>query len=134
MTNTNDRLWTPETIGIATAFVLGAILTILDATIVNVALPTLATDFHASIATVQWVPTIYLLAFATVIPLTGWATDRFGAKQVWLTALALFVAGSVMCAIAQTTGELLAARVVQGLGGGMVMPIGQTMLAQVAGP
>src|SRR3954468_1697410 len=134
MTNTSDRLWTPETIGIATAFVLGAILTILDATIVNVALPVLASDFHASIATTQWVPTIYLLAFAAVIPITGWASERFGPKRVWLTALSLFLAGSLLCAASQTTAELLAARVLQGLGGGMVLPVGQTMLARVAGP
>src|SRR5438067_2319046 len=134
LSNTNDRLWTPETIGIATAFVLGALLTILDATIVNVALPTLAADFHASIATIQWVPTIYLLTFAAVIPLTGWASERFGAKRVWLTALTLFLAGSLLCAASNTVAELLAARVLQGLGGGMVMPVGQTMLARVAGP
>ena len=77
MTQNADRLWTPEVIGIATAFVLGAVLTILDATIVNVALPVLAMDFGASVATIQWVPTIYLLSFAAVIPLTGWASARF---------------------------------------------------------
>jgi EmrB/QacA subfamily drug resistance transporter len=130
---TNDRLWTPEVVGIATAFVLGAILTILDATIVNVALPVLARDFDASVATIQWVPTIYLLSFAAVIPLTGWASERYGAKRVWLVALALFLAGSLLCAAAQSVPQLLAARVLQGLGGGMVLPVGQSMLARVAG-
>ena len=134
MTQTADRLWTPEVIGIATAFVLGAMLTILDATIVNVALPVLARDFDASVATIQWVPTIYLLSFAAVIPLTGWASERFGARRVWLTALSLFLVASLLCAAAQSVPELLAARVLQGLGGGMVMPVGQTMLARVAGP
>ena len=129
-----DRLWTPEVIGIATAFVLGAMLTILDATIVNVALPVLGKDFGASVATIQWIPTIYLLAFAAVIPLTGWASERFGAKRVWLTALALFLVGSLLCAAAQSVPQLLAARTLQGLGGGMVMPVGQTMLARAAGP
>ena len=133
-TRNTDRLWTPEVIGIAIAFVLGAVLTILDATIVNVALPTLAGDFHASVATIQWVPTIYLLAFAAVIPLTGWASERLGAKRLWLAALTLFLAGSLLCAASDTIGELLAARVLQGVGGGMVMPVGQTMLARVAGP
>src|SRR3954468_23083153 len=98
MTDTSDRLWTPETIGIATAFVLGAILTILDATIVNVALPVLASDFHANIATIQRVTTIELLAFPPVTPATGWASERFGPKRVWLTALALFLVGSLLCA------------------------------------
>src|SRR3954453_17245424 len=126
----SDRLFTPEVAGVAIAFVLGAVLTILDATIVNVALPVLARDLHASISTIQWVPTIYLLSFAAVIPMTGWATERYGAKRVWLTALTLFVAGSLLSAAAQSVGQLLAARVVQGVGGGMVLPVGQAMLAR----
>src|SRR3954468_6423706 len=132
--DTSDRLFTPEVIGVAVAFVLGAMLTILDATIVNVAVPVLAHDLHASIATIQWVPTIYLLSFAAVIPLSGWTTERYGAKRVWLTALALFVLGSLLSAAAQSIGQLLVARVVQGVGGGLVMPVGQAMLARVAGP
>src|SRR3954452_25207623 len=132
--DTSDHLFTPEVIGVAVAFVLGAMLTILDATIVNVAVPVLAHDLHASIATIQWVPTIYLLSFAAVIPVSGRATERYGAKRVWLTALALFVIGSLLSAAAQSIGQLLVARVVQGVGGGLVMPVGQAMLARVAGP
>src|SRR3954468_4230610 len=132
--NTSDRLFTREGIGVAVAFVLGAMLTILDATIVNVAVPVLARDLHASIATIQWVPTIYLLSFAAVIPLSGWATERYAAKRLWLAALTLFVVGSLLAAAAQSVGQLLAARVVQGVGGGLVMPVGQAMLARVAGP
>ena len=86
-------LLTREILTLSAVVVLGAIMTILDATIVNVALPTLGRDFRASIATIQWVPTIYLLAFATVIPASGWATERFGARRVWITSLALFLAG-----------------------------------------
>src|SRR4051812_30390188 len=130
----SDRLFTKEVVGVAVAFVLGAVLTILDATIVNVALPALARDLHASVATIQWVPTIYLLSFAAVIPMTGWATERYGAKRVWIAALTLFVAGSLLSALSHTVGQLLVARVVQGAGGGMVLPVGQTMLARVAGP
>ena len=88
-------LLTREILTLAAVVVLGAIMTILDATIVNVALPTLGRDFGTSIATIQWVPTIYLLAFAAVIPASGWATERFGAKRVWLVSLAVFVAGSL---------------------------------------
>src|SRR6266567_2056115 len=73
--------------------VVGMIMAILDATIVNVAIPTLGSDFHTSIATIQWVLTGYLLALASVIPLTGWATARFGAKRVWLASLVLFMLG-----------------------------------------
>src|SRR2546423_5603432 len=84
-----ERLLTPEILALAGVVVLGAIMTILDATIVNVALPTLGRDFKTSISTIQWVPTIYLLAFASVIPASGWASERFGAKRVWIVSLAV---------------------------------------------
>ena len=76
--------------------VLGAIASILDATIVNVAVPTLGERFGASIGSIQWVMTAYLLAFATVIPLSGWLARRFGARRVWVAALVVFMAGSVL--------------------------------------
>lgn len=125
---------TREILAPAVVVVVGAIMTILDATIVNVALPTLGHDLNTSIATIQWLPTIYLLAFASVIPLSGWAAARFGAKRVWIASLATFMAGSLLAGLAPSIGALIAFRVVQGLGGGMVMPLGQAMLAQVAGP
>jgi EmrB/QacA subfamily drug resistance transporter len=109
-------------------------LTILDATIVNVALPTLGRDFSTSISTIQWVPTIYLLAFASVIPLSGWASERFGTKRLWLASLAAFMLGSLLCGLSGSVGELIGFRVLQGLGGGMIMPVGQAILAQAAGP
>jgi EmrB/QacA subfamily drug resistance transporter len=114
--------------------VLGAITTILDATVVNVALPSLGQSLHTSISTIQWVPTIYLLGFASVIPLSGWAASRFGAKRVWLASLALFMAGSMLCGLSSSIGALIAFRFVQGLGGGMIMPLGQAILARVSGP
>jgi EmrB/QacA subfamily drug resistance transporter len=125
---------TREILTLAAVVVLGAIMTILDATIVNVALPTLGRDFHTSIATIQWVTTAYMLAFASVIPLTGWASQRFGAKEVWLTSLALFTVGSLLAGLSWSIYSLIAFRVVQGVGGGMIMPLGQTILAQAAGP
>jgi Major Facilitator Superfamily len=133
-TGTASPVLTPEILRLAAVVVLGSIMTIVDATIVNVALPTLGRDFHTSIATIQWVPTVYLLAFASVIPLTGWASERFGAKPVWLGSLAAFMAGSLLAGISWSIGALIAFRVVQGLAGGMIMPLGQTILAQVAGP
>jgi EmrB/QacA subfamily drug resistance transporter len=114
--------------------VVGSITAILDATIVNVAIPTLGRDFDASISTIQWVMTAYLLAFASVIPLTGWASQRFGAKQVWIGALVAFVAGSALAGSAWSIEALIGFRVLQGLGGGLLMPVGQTLLAQAAGP
>ena len=128
------RILTPEIISLAAVVVLGSIMTILDATIVNVALPTLGQDFGASISVIQWVPTIYLLAFASVIPVSGWASERFGARRVWLISLAAFVAGSLLCGLSGSVSELIGFRVLQGLGGGMIMPVGQSILARAAGP
>jgi EmrB/QacA subfamily drug resistance transporter len=129
----SDTILTRDVLVPAAVVILGAITTILDATIVNVALARLGQEFHTSISTIQWVATIYLLAFASVIPLTGWASERFGAKRVWLTSLTVFLAGSALCAAAQSVQWLIAARVLQGLGAGMIMPLGQTILAVAAG-
>jgi EmrB/QacA subfamily drug resistance transporter len=129
-----ERVLTPEILTLAAVVVLGSIMTILDATIVNVALATLGRDFRTSISTIQWVTTIYLLAFASVIPLTGWASERFGAKRVWLVSLALFMVGSLLSGVSWSIGSLIAFRALQGLGGGMIMPLGQSILAQAAGP
>jgi EmrB/QacA subfamily drug resistance transporter len=113
---------------------LGMILAVLDATIVNVAIPTLGRDFHTSISTIQWVMTAYLLAFASVIPLTGWATGEFGPKRVWLAALLLFLTGSALSGSAWSVGALIVFRVLQGVGAGLIMPVAQAILAQAAGP
>ncbi|WP_083419488.1 MDR family MFS transporter [Pseudofrankia sp. BMG5.36] len=113
--------------------VLGAITTVLDATIVSVALDRLAGDFAVGLTTVQWVMTGYLLALAAVIPVTGWAVDRFGAKPVWLVAVGTFTAGSLACGLAWSAPSLIAFRVLQGVGGGMVFPVGMTMVARAVG-
>src|SRR6266550_1175153 len=123
-----------EILVLAGVVILGTIMTVLDLTVVNVAIPTVGSDLGASIPAIQWVLTGYMLAFATVIPVTGWAAERFGAKRVWLTALLLFLAGSVLAGAAWSAGSLIAFRVVQGLGAGMILPIGLTILAQAAGP
>ena len=114
--------------------ILGMIMSILDTTIVNVALHTLSHDLHSTISQVQWVVTGYLLALAAVIPVSGWAARRFGAKQVYLASLVLFTAGSAACGLSTSLGMLVAFRVLQGAGGGMIMPLAQLIMAQVAGP
>jgi EmrB/QacA subfamily drug resistance transporter len=119
---------------IAGVVILGMIMSILDTTIVNVALRTLSVDLHSSISQIQWVVTGYLLSLAAVIPVTGWAARRFGAKRVYMTSLVLFTAGSGLCAVAASTTSLVLFRVLQGAGGGMIMPVGQLIMAQVAGP
>jgi EmrB/QacA subfamily drug resistance transporter len=114
--------------------VAGQIMPGLDTTIVNVALGTLSRDLHASLPSTQWVITGYLLALGMVTPLSGWAADRFGATRVWITALALFTAGSALAGASWSIGSLIGFRVVQGVGGGMMMPLAQTIIARAAGP
>src|SRR5438034_8406290 len=132
--SSGERVLTPEILALAAVVVLGTIMTILDATIVNVALATLGREFGAALPTIQWVATAYLLAFASVIPLTGWTAERFGAKRVWLGSLSAFVVGSLLSGLSWSVASLIAFRGVQGLGAGMILPLGQTMLAQAAGP
>ncbi len=114
--------------------ILGMIMSILDTTIVNVALDTLSKDLHSSISEVQWVVTGYLLALAAVMPVTGWMARRYGAKRVYLVSLALFTLGSIACGFSNTLIALVVFRVLQGIGGGMIMPLAQLIMAQVAGP
>src|SRR4051794_9606505 len=118
----------------AAVVIVGVIMSVLDMTIVNVALETLSRDLHTGLNTVQWVSTAYLLAVACVIPLTGWATERFGSKQVWMTCVLLFGLGSALCGLAWSAGSLIFFRVLQGVGGGMIMPVGMSVMAQTAGP
>jgi EmrB/QacA subfamily drug resistance transporter len=99
-----------------------------------VALATLGRDLHAGISEIQWVVTGYMLSLAAVIPVSGWAAERFGAKQVYLVSLALFTAASALCGLANSPTELIIFRVIQGIGGGMILPVGQLMMAQAAGP
>jgi EmrB/QacA subfamily drug resistance transporter len=113
---------------------VGAVAVQLDMTIVNVAIATLGRDLQAPLSTIQWVSTVYLLALAMVIPVAGWSVDRFGSKPMWMLSLALFLAGSVLCGVAWSAGSLIAFRVVQGLGGGLMLPLLQSILAQAAGP
>jgi EmrB/QacA subfamily drug resistance transporter len=130
----DDRI-TPDILKVAGVVVLGAIMSILDITVVNVALPTFQKEFGVSeYSTVAWSITAYTLALAAVIPITGWAADRFGTKRLYMTAIGLFVAGSVLCAAAWDINALIGFRVLQGLGGGMIMPLGMTIMTKAAGP
>jgi EmrB/QacA subfamily drug resistance transporter len=124
---------------VAGVVVLGAIMSILDITVVNVALRTFQNVFSTpgnpvSYAHVAWTVTAYTLALATVIPMSGWAGDRYGTKRLYMLALLLFTAGSALCATANSINMLIAFRVLQGLGGGMLMPVGMTIMTRAAGP
>ena len=130
---TSDKL-DRHVLVIAGVVVLGAIMSILDITIVSVALQTFTEVFDATPAQVAWTMTGYTLALAAVIPLTGWAADRFGTKRLYLIAIVLFALGSALCALATSLPMLVTFRVLQGLGGGMLMPLGMTILTRAAGP
>jgi EmrB/QacA subfamily drug resistance transporter len=119
---------------LAVVVVAGAIMSILDTTIVNVALETLSVDLSSPIASVQWVVTGYMLALAAVMPVTGWAARRIGTKRLYLISLVLFTLGSLLCGFAWSIDSLIVFRVLQGLGGGMLMPTGMIILARAAGP
>jgi EmrB/QacA subfamily drug resistance transporter len=123
-----------STIVVAAVATLGLVMAVLDTTIVNVALDTLARDLNVGLGTIQWVSTGYLLSLAAVIPLSGWITERIGSKPTWIASIALFAVGSALCALATSAGELIVFRVLQGLGGGMLVPVGFTLVAQSAGP
>jgi EmrB/QacA subfamily drug resistance transporter len=112
---------------VAALYVLALFMNLLDLTITNVALPQLAREFRATPATISWVATSYLLSVAIFIPLSGWVGDRFGAKRAFLIALFVFTAGSALCGLAPTLWALIAARVLQGAGSGLLIPVGAAM-------
>ncbi|WP_219823361.1 DHA2 family efflux MFS transporter permease subunit [Nocardia nova] len=111
----------------------GAVLAFLDATVVNVALKSLAADLGGTLDAIQWVVTAYLLVQAAVLPVTGWAARRVGAKRLYIGALLAFTLASVACAAANSVGLLILARVAQGLGAGVMIPVGQMILVTAAG-
>jgi EmrB/QacA subfamily drug resistance transporter len=113
---------------------LGALMMQLDLTMTSIATKTLVREFHSTLSTMQWVTTGYGLAMAATIPLAGWALERFGARAVWMTCIFSFLVGSVLCGVAWSPASLIAFRVLQGLGAGAVLPVGQAVLAQSAGP
>jgi EmrB/QacA subfamily drug resistance transporter len=118
---------------LAIALVVGAMAPLFDSTIVSVALHSLATDLHTSVDVIQWVSTGYLLALGVTIPIVGWLQRRIGGKRLWMAALVVFLIGSVLCSLAWDAPSLIAFRVVQGIGGGAMIPLLTTLLMQAAG-
>ncbi|MFF7242380.1 MDR family MFS transporter [Embleya sp. NPDC008237] len=112
--------------------IIGALAVIFDTTIMSVAIDDLAGRMHASLATVQWVSTAYLLALATVMPAVGWLQAALGGKRLWIAALGLFLVGSLLCATAWNAPSLIVFRVVQGFGGGIMMVLMTTLIMQAA--
>jgi EmrB/QacA subfamily drug resistance transporter len=121
-------------VAVSVVYVATMFMFILDSTIVNVALPTLRDDFHTSTATVSSVLTGYLVALAVSMPAAAWLGDRFGARRLLLGALVVFTTASALCGIAQTLPELVACRAVQGVAGGISLPVGATLLFRTFPP
>jgi len=109
---------------------LGTFMAVLDATIVNVALPKIMASFGVDIETVEWVLTAYLLVFAVMLPTSGWVADHFGYKRTYFFALALFTFGSFLCGLAWNEQILIAFRIVQGMGAGFMMPVGMAIITR----
>ncbi|MGW5522212.1 MFS transporter [Gordonia sp. NPDC003950] len=114
----------------AMVLIVGGVAVIFDSTIVSIALDTLARDLSVSIATIGWVATGYLLALGVTIPLVGWAQSRFGGKRLWLAGLMLFMLASIACSLAWNAASLITFRVIQGVGGGILMPLMATLAIQ----
>jgi len=123
-----------QKVAVGAVFVAAMFMTILDATIVNVALPTIGRDFGVSATAVDGISIAFLVSLAVTIPASGWLGDRYGGKRVMLAAIALFTAASALCGMASSLGELVAFRILQGAGGGMLAPVGMAMLYRVFPP
>ena len=106
----------------------------MDTTIVNVALPTLGHQFHVGPASVDIVVIAYLVSLAVFIPASGWIGDRFGAKRTLLGAILIFTVASVLCGLSTSLDQLVAFRILQGVGGGMLTPVGMAMLYRTFPP
>jgi EmrB/QacA subfamily drug resistance transporter len=115
------------------AVVFGGIMSMLDATIVNIAIRTLSVRLHVTLSSVQWVVTGYLLALATAIPVAGWFAARFGPRRVYAFSIAAFTLASAACGLATSAGELITFRIIQGAVGALTLPVGSMILARVAG-
>jgi EmrB/QacA subfamily drug resistance transporter len=114
--------------------ILGALMSSVDATVTNIALHSIGRDFHSRVVMTQWVISAYVLTLAAVIPMSGWIARRFGARTVYSAALAAFAVSSALCATATSLPELVLYRAVQGVAGGLLLPIAQLIAAQVGGP
>lgn len=115
---------------VAIVFMFGLFMDLMDTTVVNVAVPQLSRDFHATTSAVEWTVTGYLLSLAVFIPAAGFLSDRFGTRRSFLTAMAIFLIASALCGLAQSLGQLIFFRFVQGMGGGMMTPVGTAMLSR----
>ena len=123
-----------QKVAIGVVFVAAMFMSIMDATIVNVALPTIGRDFKVGPTAVDSISIAFLVSLAVFIPASGWLGDRLGGKRVLLAAIAVFTVASALCGLASSLGELVAFRILQGAGGGMLAPVGMAMLYRAFPP
>lgn len=109
---------------------LGTFMAVLDSTIVNVSLPKIMSSFGVGLSTIQWVITAYMLAMAAMLPTSGWLADKFGYKRVYFWGLFLFTLGSLLCGMSNDETTLIMSRVLQGLGAGMIQPLGMAIITR----
>ena len=121
-------------VAVSVVFVAAMFMSIMDVTIVNVALPTIGRDFRVTPTAVGTIAIAFLVSLAVFIPASGWLGDRFGAKRILLAAIAVFTSASALCGTATSLSELVTYRVLQGVGGGMLAPVGLAMLYRVFPP
>jgi EmrB/QacA subfamily drug resistance transporter len=121
-------------VSVSVVFVAAMFMNIMDITIVNVALPSIGHQFGVSEAALDSIAVGYLVSLAVFIPAAGWLGDRFGSKRILLLAIALFTGASALCGLADSLGQLVVFRVVQGVGGGMLTPVGMAMLFRTFPP
>jgi EmrB/QacA subfamily drug resistance transporter len=123
----------PTVLRVAIILVVGALAPLFDSTMVNVAIHTIGADMKATISTIQWLTTGYILSMGLVVPVSGWATKRFGCKRVYIFSLAIFLIGSIGSMLSWNIDSMIAFRVLQGAGAGLLTPVLQTELVQVSG-
>lgn len=112
----------------------GTLMATLDSSIVNVSIPAIMADFGVNVDEIEWVITGYMIAFASLMPLTAWFRDRIGYKTLYMASIIIFTIASILCGIAWDLSSLIVARVIQALGGGAIIPTGMAMITEVFAP
>lgn len=130
----DQKIAVSQRVVVSTVFVAAMFMNIMDSTVVNVALPTLSRHFAVPIASVSGVVTAYLVALAVAMPASGWAGDRFGARNALIVSIGIFTTASALCGVATSLPELVVFRAVQGIGGGALIPVGQAMITRAFPP
>src|SRR3984957_2022919 len=133
MSHTHSERLEPGAWKIIAVVILGPFMSQMDSTIVNVSLSFIKQELHSSIASAQWVVSGYLLALALMLPLNAWLVARLGAKRLYLICFCSFTLASFLCGAATTMPELIGARLIQGMAGGLLAPLAQLMVARLSG-